>query len=309
MRDEGMYAHHALSPDQHQLLTSAIGELNRKAKMLKKIEVCSNLVAVLDTHDGDGPMDDPFSVIFYSFPHIVQLDIDVKDEHLQSLIIAMCSFPRLRHLTVKCFSVFIREEDPACTCTLPEDLKTFRFDVGLPHDQVKIDYYKAWLTSHPTREISHLSLGSENVTQVDSYSRICSNTLKTIHLNVDTTPFDGTYEEEPCDLPAFPRLESVTFESISYCGLQYIIPALGTLSSPYLRTIKLSLTLECFGSAELEEAKDPWVRLDTILAASQFARTTLEINTAHGVDLVCEDGVRGLLSGCSMDGRLMFTTS
>ncbi|KAF9256666.1 hypothetical protein L218DRAFT_966210 [Marasmius fiardii PR-910] len=265
-----------LTAHQYQSLTLLFKKLHGKLNRLERIRLDSEFLGVVG---GDPVVGSTLSTsISTSFTNILDLKIRVYEENLGSLLRFACSFSNLKILAVDCYRALLTPGEAVCTSTLPLSLKSFRFHLSHLPEQT-MNYYKSWLTSHPHREISHLSLGYHSFLGAQFYAPMCQTTLTTLQVGVEVGQFDGSFiiENHIHDLSSFQRLESITFIPSRSAGIKAVVPTLSSLNSLALRKVTLILD-NCYRNrSEFEAATDEFVSLNKILAAPRFSRTVLEI--------------------------------
>ncbi|KAF9258680.1 hypothetical protein L218DRAFT_990436 [Marasmius fiardii PR-910] len=274
----------SLTPDQLRSLISLIDRLRNKVNRLRQIEIYSHFLYPLSKN----PI--LFSSISCSFAGILQLKIWMREENLPWLLRFACAFPMLQVLDLEFNAVSLRSDETECTCTLPTSLTAFRFEVFCPQEEAQ-SYYKIWLTSHPPRKIRNLRLGNWNLANEHFYA---PNT-------------------------------TVTFILPRNSCLRSVFSILSSFTSSRLHKIVLIIESWCLETTTLEEATDVWVRLDDLVSAPPLSRTIIEIRIARDDSIQWDhndiagsdasdsvytpqkDGIRTLLTKCSMQGRLLFT--
>ncbi|KAF9256145.1 hypothetical protein L218DRAFT_966577 [Marasmius fiardii PR-910] len=299
-------------PSTHlRSLTSLFNELEGNVKRLERIEIYSELTHILRGRNGD-PTLDLRSSIPASFTGISQLEIRAECKKLRFLLLFGCSFPKLKVLKFDCYSAEVSPGDALCVLTLPESIKSFRFDVCVGRE-VAVPYYKTWLTSHPPRKISHLVLSNRSLADARSYAPVCQYTLSMIELEFPGYPRTHNSDLVSQDLSPFFALDTVTFRFLptKKCRLPAVISTLTTVTSLHLSKIVLTLDESCMDPGELEAVTDAWIRLDDILGTPLFCRTVLEIRVtrSEAPDFTQndrEEKVRLLLQASSSQHRLLF---
>ncbi|KAF9254916.1 hypothetical protein L218DRAFT_992112 [Marasmius fiardii PR-910] len=295
-----------LSSAQLEFLTWVNRKLKGKTKRLRKIQIRSQTIQYgLGESANNGIQ--LASSISSSFSQITELNVQLDEEDLGCMIRFACSFPRLQVLSLACDGVFIYPDEASPTCTLPESLRDFRFNINWPGSQQRI-YYEKWLTSHPSREILNLSLHGVSFKCLRPYTQAFSTSLKDIYLGFYYAEF---HENSLCDLSAFSSLETATIGFYLRHNLPTVIlRTLGSITSLRLRRINLCIHGSCLRDVTSEK-KDAWTALDNLLETAQFSRVVVEIRILSWSDSSThfshiEEAVGSVLVKCSEQGRLAF---
>ncbi|KAF9261594.1 hypothetical protein L218DRAFT_492991 [Marasmius fiardii PR-910] len=239
-----------------------------------------------------------------SFPNIVELNLWVHYSHVGDFIRFMCSFPRLENLGVDLHGWVEKpgsSQSPApttrCTPNLPKSLK--RFHCAHPVEEDAMAYFNAWLSLHPPRPVSEISVLWTRNLNMQSYVTMCSE-VKTLYLNLCAE----TNNRQDCDLSRLQVLEILTLKVNCYRDFPRIRVMLDTLQSTQLCRIEFILER---GSRIPWLDADWWKKLDPLLAADKFKGVAVEMHVVlpwHITRKEAEEQAGAALRSCHTQGRL-----
>ncbi|KAF9257157.1 hypothetical protein L218DRAFT_965569 [Marasmius fiardii PR-910] len=247
-----------------------------------------------------------------SFPNIIELNTWFDESNLGSIVRFMCSFSQLENLGVSFYSGL--EEPPSSQSLtfrvepisiLPKSLKSFH--CVHPFDENTSACFNNWLSSQPPRSVLEISVLWTLNLNMQSYSTLCSETLKTLLVTFG----EETETLQECDLSRLRVLEVLTLNVGDCHDFPRFRVMLETLRSANLRRIEF--VVEPYPEYERAWPDDHlWEELDPILASDKFKSVTIEMhlilvpsNRHRDVSFKdAEEHARNLLKSCHTQGRL-----